>query len=170
VAKKNATANGVLKKKDLKRFRDGLAAVISSGKYEEFKFSYAVVKTHRLVETELRDLAETNKPSDEYQEFEKKRQELVMKYAKKDKDGKPMTFVSGGMVKAHIDDTDACNAAVDELKKKYEKAVKEQEEKDAKFEKFREEPADVKIHAMPEDAFPKNMTSQHLSGIFEMIA
>lgn len=164
-----AKKNGVLKKKDLKRFRDGLAAVILSGKYPEFKFSYAVVKTHRLIETEILDLEKTNKPSAEYEEFEKKRQELVMKYAKKDKDGKPMTFQSGNTVKAHIDDVDACNAAVEELRKKHAKAVNEQEEKNKKFEKYLEEPAETKIHTIPENLVPKDISSLHLHGVFEII-
>ncbi len=170
MAKKNKAEIGVLKNKDLMRFRDGLKAVISSGKYGgEFKFTYAVVKTQRLVEAELAVLQGMISQTDEWKEFDKLRQELVMKHAKKDKDGKPMTFVAGNTVKAHIDDVDACNAAVEELKKKHAEAVRVQEEKDAKFEKYLEEPAETKVHSMPESAFPKDITPQHLSGIFELI-
>ena len=158
--------NGVMKKKDLFRFRDGLNAV---GDYKGIKFAYAVAKTLRLVDSEIADLQKSNTWSDEYKEFEKQRQELVMKHAKKDDKGNPITFQSGGTVKAHIDDVDACNAAVDELKEKHAEAVKEQEDKDKEFEKFLEEPAEVKVHTVPEDIVPKDISAKHLHGIFEIV-
>ena len=169
MAKKNGAANGVLKNKDLLRFRNGLNDVISSGKYGEFKFSYAVSKTLRLVETAIADWQRSNKWGDEYKEFDKKRQELVMKHAKKDKDGKPVTFQEGNAVKTFIEDVDIFNGLLEKLRKKYAKAVKDQETKNETFGKFLEEPTTVKIHTIPKDLVPKDITPKHMNGIFEIV-
>ena len=166
MAKKNGTANGVLKNKDLLRFRNGLKAV---GDYRGIKFAYAVVKTLRLVETELADLQKSNTWGDEYKEYDKQRQELVMKYAKKDKEGKAITFQDGAALKTYIEDEDVFNAMLKKLRAKYAKAVKEQEAKDVEFEKFLEKPAAVKVHTVPEDLIPKDISAKHLQGIFEIV-
>jgi hypothetical protein len=160
--------NGVLKKKDLFRLREGLKAV---GDYKGSKFSYAVVKTLRKIEVEVADIQKTNVWSDEYKEFEKERMKIATQYAMKDKDGNPITFQEGTAIKFRVDDADQdeCNAAIDELKEKYADAVKEQEEKDRDFEKLLEEPACTKLHTVPEDVVPKEITPRHMNGIFEMI-
>jgi len=171
VAKKGKEANGVLKNKDLVRFRDGLKAVISSGKYGgEFKFTYAVVKTHRLVESELAVLQGMISQTEEWKKFDKLRQELVMKHAKKDKDGKPVTFQDGNAVKTFIEDEDLFNGLLEKLRTKHAKAVKEKEAADAEFNKFLDEPASIKVHTVPKDIVPKDLTPQHLEGIFEIVA
>ena len=170
MAKKGKDTNGVLKNKDLVRFRNGLNDVISSGKYGEFKFSYAVSKALRLVETELADLQKSNVWGDEYKKYDKERQQLVMKHAKKDKDGKPITFQEGPALKAFIEDEDIFNGLLEKLRKKYAKAVKDQETKNETFGKFLEEPTTVKIHTIPKDLVPKDITPKHMNGIFEIVA
>lgn len=168
MAKKKNAESGVLKKKDLSRLRDGLKAVESSGEYREAKFSYAVVKTLRLVEIEIRDLKRSNAWSDEYREFDKEQGALAKKYAKKDKEGNPKVHRLGDKVGIEIDNSEAYNAGVEKLKKKHAKAVKEQDEKDAKHKKFLEEPAEVKIHTISKSLMPKDISAKHLNGIFEL--
>ena len=167
MAKKNAKAkvNGVLKKKDLERFRDGLAAV---GEYRGCKFAYAVVKTHRLVEIEIAANGKTNVWNDAFKAFDKERNALLDQYAKKDKDGKLKVHRAGTKVGIELENAEAYNAGLKKLEKKHAKAVKEQKEKDAEFEKFLEEPAEAKIHTIPESLMPKDISAKHLNGIFEL--
>ncbi len=168
MAKESKDTNGVLKKKDLRRLRAGLKAV---GEYRGIKFAYAVVKTLRLVEIELENLQKSSVWSDDYRAFEKERMKIAKQYAVKDKNGKPVTFQEGNVTLFRVEDADqdACNAAVEELKEKHADAVKEQEEKDKELEKFLGEPAEVKIHTVPEDVIPKDISAKHLEGIFEII-
>ena len=167
MAKKNKDANGVLKKKDLFRFHAGLEAV---GEYRGIKFAYAVVKTLRLVDTEVANLKKSNAWSDAFKEFEKEREVLVKQYAKKDKDGNPKTVQTGNKIGIEIENGEAYNSGLGKLEKKHAKAVKEQKEKDAEYEKFLEEPAEVKVHTVPESVLPKDISAKHLEGIFEIVA
>ncbi len=168
MAKKNKAADGVLKKKDLKRFRDGLKAVTDSGEYREAKFSYAVVKTLRLVGVEIRDLDNANAWSDEYKAFGKERDALALECAKKGKDGKPQVVRMGDGVGYPIGDEKTYNAGLKKLEKKHAKAVKEKKEKDEAHEKFLEGPAETKIHTIPKSLMPKTISAKHLDGIFEL--
>ncbi len=168
MAKKGATADGVLKKKDLKRFRDGLKAVTDSGEYREAKFSYAVVKTLRLVGIEIRDLDNANAPSEAYKKFKEENEALAKECAKKGKDGKPEMVRMGDGVGYPIGDEKKYSAALKKLEKKHAKAVKEKEEGDAKHQKFLEGPAETKIHTIPQSLMPKTISAKHLDGIFEL--
>jgi len=152
----------------VKRFRDGLKAVTDSGEYREAKFSYAVVKTLRLVGIEIRDLDNANAWSDAYKAFNKEREALALECAKKDKDGKPQTVRMGDGVGYPIGDEKKYKPALKKLEKKHAKAVKEKEEGDAKHKKFREEPAETKIHTIPQSLMPKTISAKHLDGIFEL--
>lgn len=168
---KDKEANGGLRNKDLLRFRDGLKAVISSGRYGgQPDFSHAVVETRRLVDAKLTVLQEMISQPDEWKEFDKLRQELVMKYAKKDENGKPVTFQEGNAVKAFIEDEDLFHGLLKTLTAKFAKVVKEKEIADTAFNKFLEKPASIKINTIARALVPKEITPQHLDGIFELIA
>ena len=77
---------------------------------------------------------------------------------------------TGTRLGIEIEDGKAYDEGVEKLRKKHSKAVKEQEEKDKDFEKYLEEPAEVKIHTIPESLVPENISAGHLRGIFELIA
>ena len=122
------------------------------------KFAYALQKNIRLIKQEMNRLFDIMKPSEEFNEYDKEREKLAEKFAKKDKDGKPVIKDD----KYVIPKRKQFDKELEELQEKYAKPFKEQEEKNALFNEKLEEECTIKFHKISEKDLPENMSAREL--------
>lgn len=155
-----------MKKRELFILRDGLKAV---GAYKGIKFAYAVVKNLRAVQSEIETIKATVVPSEAFQQYETARSEAVKKFAKKDDTGEPISELKGEIRIFPLADPPGFREAVAELREKHNGAVVEHEEKQKEYETFLDTDAEVELYKVKEEIVPKDITAEHLGGIFDII-
>ena len=131
-----------MKKADLYNFQRGLEMTT----FEHPRVTYAVNKNKRLVKQVIEDMELAIKPVKEIEEFNKEREELAKKHARKDEKGNPKTKVIPGNAPGQMlriydlpeegDEHKKYLKELDKLEKKYEK---ERTEHEAKIKKYNEE-------------------------------
>jgi len=161
-----------MKNKDLFTFKEGLE---EAKKLQGVKFAYAVAKNSKLVTGEIESLQETIKPSEEYSEFEKERDEIVKKYAKKDKNGDPKQEtqeVNGqtfSFYKIEEEGMADYNKDFEELKEGHKEIIEARDKQLEEYDNLLKEDCDIKVHMTVIDLVPENITGETLELIDWMI-
>ncbi len=129
-----------MKKSDIYRLYHGLNSCVGlSGA----KFNYAVAKNIRILQSEVEAIDAARKPSEDYQAYDKEREELAKSYALKDEKGE--AIIENGQYK--IIDQDAFDAALDVVKEKHKDAIAQREQQDKDFTALLESEADtIELH------------------------
>lgn len=131
------------------------------------KFAYGMAKNKRLIEQEIEILQEAIKPSDKFQEYDKKRIDFCVKYADKDDKGKAKLegneYVFSGKNKEKFD------KEIETLKKEYGQEQKEREEQIDEFHKLMTKESDFKPFMIAYEEIPEDITSDQMSGIIDLI-
>lgn len=143
-------------------------AITTVGNLSGVKFAYAIAKNKKVIETEIEVLKESVKPSEKFTEYEKKKAEIVKKYADKDEKGN---------YKA-----DANNQYVVETQKvEFEKEVaplneeykEEIDKRDAQVKEFNEVMLKAEAKFIPfkikKEDVPVNITVAQTTAIFSLI-
>jgi len=159
-----------MKNKDLFTLKEGLK---EAKKLQGVKFAYAVAKNSRLVDHEIELLQETIIPSEDFTEFEDKRNELVKKYAKKDKNGEPKQEtqdVNGQTFSFFkIDDIPAYNEEAKPLEEEYKEVIESRNTQLKEYDTQLEEDCGLVLHKVVIDIVPENITGETLELIDWMI-
>jgi len=108
------------------------------------QITYALGRTKRSLRDPAESITEGNVPSDEFNQFNKLRDDLCQKFALKDGKGRPLS--SGNQWVMDPDKAEEFEKAAEDLKAKYEKALKEEEERRKGFKAWKREKMDVKVH------------------------
>jgi len=157
-----------MKNKDLFTFKEGLTqAKVLPG----VKFAYAVAKNSKLVGGEIETLQETIKPTEEYSDFEKERDEIVKKYAVKDKNGgakqesKEVNGQHFTFYNIEKDKIDISNKELKELNEKFKEAVDARDIQLKEYAELMEVECNIEVHKIVLDLIPEDITG----GTIELI-
>jgi len=99
------------------------------------KFAYAVARNLRIVKDEVESFgrAQRIELQDMYNEYDRKRMELVNKYASRDEKGRLVTSESGEVQMINYSEF---HESLNPIKKEYAEAIKQNDEKAAEIEKM----------------------------------
>lgn len=157
---------------------DGLMAVSATGM--KSRFSYAVSRNKQLLEPIIKSMEEMTKPNDEHKEFTDERQDLLKEYAQKDENGNPIIQRTPGpnnqiresfMIPGVNDKDNEFNTKLEKIRKKHQKAIDEQADKEEKYNEFLDTKVDdftpimVEWKLVPETG----LSQQAMDGVFFMI-
>ena len=151
-----------MKNKDILKLLQGLNQISN---YPGTKFAYCVAKNMNIIKPELESLNKAVEQTKEFKEYENKRIELAIKYAKKDSKGDP-TIANNEYV---LEDKKGFDKQIKELQKGYDKAIKEREKQFEEYNKLLEEDVDIKLYQIELDNLPKEITPQQMSAILSIV-
>jgi hypothetical protein len=125
------------------------------------KFAYAVLKNKKAIEKELEILEELKKPSEKEQEFEKKREGLCIKYAKKDENGNAKIKDNQYIIEDNDKLQEDFKKLVEDNKNLEQEKVKKQKE----LNSLLEEEVDIDLYKIKQDNLPNEITANQLEKI-----
>ena len=131
------------------------------------KFAYGMAKNRRLIEEESKILQEALKPSDKFQEYDKKRIEMCEKYADKDDKGKAKLEKNAYIFS--VENKKKFDKDIEGLRKEYKKEVDDRETQAAEFQKLMEKESDYKPFIIAYEDVPEDITSDQMNGIIDLI-
>ncbi|MCK4816320.1 hypothetical protein KA005_11175 [bacterium] len=138
-----------MKRSDLYVFQEGLEMAQLKGA----KFTYAVTKNKRRLESEIKIMEKAKEPDKSFKEFEKEIDALYKEYADKDVMGKPKmkkimvsaTKSSWQYIIPGLNDPESkYGKAVAVLRKKHKEALEAQEKKEEEYQEFLKEESEWK--------------------------
>jgi len=136
------------------------------GNLEGVKFSYAIVKTAKILSDEIYALKESIKSSDAFNEYERKRLELCNKYCSKDEAGKPL--MKDGYFVGLDKNTDFIKE-IETLKEKFKETLEARKKQEQEYAKMLDEEVDVDIYQISLEDVPKNITVEQMAIIEKLI-
>ena len=111
------------------------------------KLGYALIKSIRFVEKDIMTLEDLRKPSEEFQEYDRKRIDICLAHAEKDDKGQPKTMMSAQNNKEYvITDRPAFEKAIEELREQYKAAVDDHEARKDKYNQELASECTPKVH------------------------
>ena len=156
-----------MKNTELFAFQAGLYSV---GNLTGVKFTYAVSKNLRTVRAECAILSDTLKPSAAMQAYDRERLEICKSHCLKENGAPKMTAANSFEIDP--DRQEEFDAAMEALKEDSDhKAALEARE--TQIEEYNamllEEIAGIKIHMLPLEHVPEEITAAQMESIFDMI-
>jgi len=125
------------------------------------KFAYVVSKNINKVKSEIDSFRESVKPSDAFNEYEKKRAELCELHARKDDKGK--SIIKNG--EYDIDNRQAFDAQLKVLQEDNKDVLDARQKQIEDFNAFLREESKVEPHKIDVNDVPKDITAGQMSGI-----
>jgi len=158
---------------DLVKLNDALKDV---GKLTGIKFCYAVAQNRKMLDKKIDTMYEVLKDAEEkegYKKFKDEHQELLKENTKKDKDGQPVQeqkMINGQpvMVPA-IENAEEVEKEFEKLKVKYKKEIDAHDETLKEFEELMKQDVEFSAFKVKLDDVPKEVTSEQMTAIFEII-
>ncbi len=142
------------------------------------KFVHRVTKNKKVLDPIIETLREAEKLSDEYKEYMEKRDEILAKHAKKDKEGNPEERIAVGPdgigrrsynVPSLADKTSDAAKAIDKLEKKNEGVIEARKKQEEEMKELMKEESDFKPILIPWSMLPKGLSEQAMAGVIYMI-
>lgn len=152
-----------MKRSDLFELLKGLKSVKN---LRGVKFAYGAVKNKHKVEAEIECLKEVVKPSEKYDEFDKKRMEICEKYCSKDKEGK--SIIKGNVYEG-LKDNRRFDKEIKRLRKDYQKVIEERKTQLNEYNKMLEEEIKIDFHKVLLKDVPEDISSEQLEKILPII-
>jgi len=116
-------------------------------------FAYALAKNKALLEKEVTALRTAGKWLDDFAEYDKQRLDLCRLHAKKDENNLPMAKMNMFIIADQV----KFDKELDEIRKKYKKAITEQEKRDKDLEKILDEEVEVEFFPIRFSCLPKEI-------------
>lgn len=136
------------------------------GELKGVKFAYGITKNINKLKPEIEALDKALEPTKEFQEFDKKRVELVKKHSRVDENGKPILKEDNNY--------DVVNMGL--FEKEFEELKKENQEVwDARlaqieeFNKLLDEEINIEFYKIKLENVPENISTAQMSIITELI-
>jgi len=141
-----------ISRNDLIEFDKGLKEVKG---WKGTKFSYAIIKNIKLISSEIDSIESTRQLmiTNKFKEYDKKRSDLIIKYANKDDNGNPILTENNMII---IQNTKEFNSKLEKLTKEYEVVLNEQNKKDLEFNTFLKEKIEIEIYKIGLEFYPEN--------------
>lgn len=134
------------------------------GGLQGVKFTYFVAKNKALLESEIKDMKEVIKTSEEYNVYEKARIALAEEHAVKE-DGKPVVKDNRYV----MEDKEAFNKACEALKLEHKDAIDQRKKQVEDFNKFLEEEIELNLHNIQLTDVPTNITVEQMEIIEPLV-
>ena len=129
------------------------------------KLAFAIAKNMHRIEAEAKALAAAIEPSEKFQEYENRRQDLCMKHCKNDESGKPL--VDNGayiMIDQKLYEED-----LDKLKEEFKEAVEERESQEKEYSQLLKEDSSVELFKINEKLIPKDITVEQMHALMYIV-
>lgn len=130
------------------------------------KLTYAISKNTEMLEDTYKHFEEAQKPSKEFIEFQKKLNDLKLKYAKKDDKGKPITTQipqkdGTAITQVHIDGIGDPESEYtkdfEALKQEYKKVISEREKEGKEYQELLEGKTKFEFRPINLEWFPEDV-------------
>ena len=142
-------------------------------KLESFKgeqnkyFVYHVSKIKTSLEAERKAIIEMSKPSDEYIQFERERQSIILKFSEKNEKGLPVEV--NQRYKIQQNKELECQEAINEIINKYKEAIDRRKKEINELERILEEYVEVDIPLIPFAHLPDFVEQSVIDILFPII-
>lgn len=136
------------------------------------RFNFALVKTQRRFEKDIKALQAASEASKDYVDYKRKLFEIMRSFSVMGKDGQPETIISGGEPHFKIapEHTEKFKEELETLNKKYSLDIKKHKEQSSVYNKqILREVVEIDIHTINKNDFPDNITLGHVDGILPLI-
>ena len=143
----------------------GVCRSISQMNYQGVKFSYFVAKNLSILGAEMEVIEKTIKASEAFAVYDQKRVVLAVKYAKKDKDGKPIIVNNV----YQMEDQKAFDKEFEKLKKENKVILDVRMKQIEEYEKLLEEESKITPYKIKQENLPADMKTFDLRSIFDLI-
>jgi hypothetical protein len=114
------------------------------GPIEDAKVAYALLRTSDKLKSEVKVFEEIIKPKKEFEEYNRKRQDLCTKYARKDENNQPV-IINNQFV---FDNREAFDSEFDPLKAENEEAIEYRKKQEENYSKLLEDTITVSVHSI----------------------
>lgn len=145
--------------------------VLNSIKVEKSdpKFTYAISKNKKKLESEIKILQEMDKPSDGFIKYEQDRMALCVEYAEKNEKDQPV--IEQGNYKIEESKKDEFEKKLEELGKTNEEVLKEEIERKKDLQKFMDEDFDsnINLHMVPLSLCPDSISQEQMDYLVDTI-
>jgi len=132
-------------------------------KESNIKFSYAVVKNKKIIQTEIESIEEIQKEKEKILEgYLTERDELIKKFGKTNEKGLPEIKAEDKQAMANFTSEDII------LREKYKNELEEYTLKQKEFDEILEEEVEFNFHKMKIDIMPDFITPQMLEFLMEI--
>ena len=128
-------------------------------------FAYAVTKNKNILKPEIVALQEAEKPSDDYIQYDKKRVEIVKKYAKKDEKGK-FIIVNN---QYEIENLEEFEKEFEDLQEKHSEVLEKRADQLKEVDNLLDKEVDITLHKVNIKDIPQSITTKQLESIFDII-
>lgn len=129
------------------------------------KLNYAIAKNVSLLKSEVDSLEKSVAPSDEFQEYDKKRVELVKKFSKLDDKGNAIILNNEYL----IEDQKSLEEAFDIFKKENKEVLDKRQEQLDNFKDLLQEENSLKLFKILIDLVPEEITTEQMKFIYPLI-
>lgn len=151
-----------MKNLELFELYNGLEAVSNIG---GARFAYWVAKNKKIIQAELKLIESINEPTDWYKQFEQRRVSLCQKMATKDENWEPKIVWKS----YDIEDIEAFNVELEELKKEHKSNLEEMEKKNQKYEELLNQDVTIDFFTIKQEIIPEGITAKLLDPIMAVI-
>jgi hypothetical protein len=150
-----------MKNIDLFILSDALKSNLESlKKLEGVKLTFTISKNIVILDDAINELVNSVKPSDEFEEYDKKRIFLCDKYTKRDASNNPLINSNNGY---DIDETDEqWLIDINLLKKNYTNIIEERDIQISKYNKNLQMKTTVEFNKIELDQLPDNITLENM--------
>lgn len=144
---------------DLYAIKEVIAKVRNKG---DNRFKLPLILNEQMIATRIAALEELRKPSEAFEEFEKKRRDLITQTSERDESGNVLLYVTPECLDRAVEmgypkvlDKEAFDAGMTTLHEEYKDCLATEQAKQEDFTRTLEEPADVELKKIPFDFFPE---------------
>lgn len=133
---------------------------------EGMKFAYAIVKTARKIEDELKTMDEVSKPSPEYVEYYNKGLGLSTKYCKKDEKGNP---ISKNQIFQGLEGNVEYEDEKKKLDEQYKGAIEFRDKQIKQYNEMMDDEVEFEVHQIDIADIPEKITVEQMAIISKLI-
>lgn len=132
------------------------------------KFAYGILKNRNIIRPEIEALKEVSAPPATFQEFESRRQSLLLQFCDKNEDNTPMIDQARGQYVME-ENKEAFEAAISSLTEEYKEAIDEFNNREAEFKDILEEEIEFEPFKIKFSSFPETISVRELELLEEFI-
>lgn len=129
------------------------------------KFSYALIKNIKTIESEINRLNEIIKPTEDFLQFEQERIAICRSHAIKDENGEPI--LNGD--EFQIEDMSKFNSDLEPMKMKYQDVLHKRQQQIEKYNSLLDEQVEVELIKIGPDDLPDSITPNEIEDIYPIL-
>lgn len=152
-----------------KQILDLFESLVSITNLTGAKFNYSVVKNIKKLQPEIESLQKAFKNSDEFNEYNNKRVNILKKYSRKDANGEAITKTINKEKHFDIIETEEFKKELDLLISENKDIIEKKEKEIKEFNELLETENSIELFKIKLSDIPDGITTEQLAGIYLMI-